>query len=320
VRTCARGGRGCNSFPQRRFEQLVFLRTPRLIRQSGPELYHLSLLRDGAAQVSWGNQRKAYRASDFHLNDSSRPCEIWTGHGWISCVGVEIPKALLPLPQRTVDRAVGRHLSNRIGPDVLLSQFLTQVTADSSPYVPSDAAPLATALVDLVAATLAHAVEAEEEQPPETRARVLALRVKNSFGRICTIQNWHRLKSRPTTTSHSAICTVSSATRVRRWLPTYAASAWRVRIGTLQTRRSWARPSTWWRPAGVSRALRSSRARSVRCMAFRPRSIAAQRGVTQNQARLTHEHLQRGVHQDHRNDPGPLPNQSPDHRPGTRWW
>jgi AraC-like DNA-binding protein len=161
-----------------RFEQLVFRRTPQLIRQSDPEVYHLSLLRGGAAKVSWGSQGNAYRAGDFHLNDSSRPYEIWTGQGWISSIGVEIPKALLPMPQRTVDRAVGRHFSNRAGPGVLLSQFLTQLAADTDPYGPSDAPRLATVLVDLVAATVAHAVEAEDEQLPETRTRVLTLHVK----------------------------------------------------------------------------------------------------------------------------------------------
>ncbi|MCX5067428.1 helix-turn-helix domain-containing protein [Micromonospora lupini] len=161
-----------------RFEQLIFLRTPRLIRQSDPEVYHLSLLREGAARVSWGRRENAYRAGDFHLNDSSRPYEIWTNHGWASSVGVEIPRALLPLPQRIVDRAIGRHLSSRSGPGRLLSQFLTQLAADTSLYGPSDGRRLGTVLVDLVSAMLAHAVEADEEQSPEARTRVLTLRVK----------------------------------------------------------------------------------------------------------------------------------------------
>jgi AraC-like DNA-binding protein len=186
-------GLGAVSIWPARFEQLVFLRTPRLIRQSDPEVYHLSLLRDGAAKVSWGRQGNAYRAGDFHLNDSSRPYEIWTGHGWISSIGVEIPKVLLPLQRRTVDRAVGRHLSSRVGPGVLLSHFLTQLTADTGPYRPSDAARLATVLADLVAATLAHAVEAEAEQPPETRTRVLTLHVKEFIR-----QNLHDPELTPT--------------------------------------------------------------------------------------------------------------------------
>jgi AraC-like DNA-binding protein len=160
------------------FEQLVFLRTPKLIRQSDPEVYHLSLLRDGAAGVSWGREENVYRTGDFHLNDSSRPYEIWTAQGWISSVGLEIPKALLPLPAGTVDRAVGRHLSGRSGPGALLAHFLTLLAADTSAYRPSDGPRLGTVLADLVAAVLAHAVEAEAAQPPETRTRVLVLRVK----------------------------------------------------------------------------------------------------------------------------------------------
>ncbi|MEW2544303.1 helix-turn-helix domain-containing protein [Streptomyces sp. NPDC047002] len=161
-----------------RFEQLVFLRTPQLIRQADPEVYHLSLLRDGRAGVSWGREQNVYRAGDFHLNDSSRPYEIWTHRGWISSVGVEIPKQLLPLPAATVDRAVGRHLGGRSGPGALLAHFLTQLAAGTGGYRPADGPRLATVLADLVAAVLAHAVEDERAQHAETRTRVLTLRAK----------------------------------------------------------------------------------------------------------------------------------------------
>ncbi|SNT54953.1 Helix-turn-helix domain-containing protein [Asanoa hainanensis] len=95
------------------FDQLVFVRTPKLIRQADPEVYHLSLMRAGSAKASWGESQAAYRPGDFHLNDSSRPYEIWTGR--TSAVGVEIPKALLRLPARTVRQAVGRRLSAEAG-------------------------------------------------------------------------------------------------------------------------------------------------------------------------------------------------------------
>jgi AraC-like DNA-binding protein len=160
------------------FEQLVFSRTPKLIRQSDPEVYHLSLLLDGAAGVTWGREENVYSTGDFHLNDSSRPYEIWTAHRWISSVGVEIPKMLLPLPAGTVNRAVGRHLSGRSGPGALLAHFLTQLAADTGAYRPADGPRLATVLADLVAAMLAHAVEDDAAQAPETRTRMLVLRAK----------------------------------------------------------------------------------------------------------------------------------------------
>ncbi|GIF63675.1 AraC family transcriptional regulator [Asanoa ishikariensis] len=143
------------------FDQLVFVRTPELIRRSDPEVYHLSLVRAGAAKASWGESRAAYGVGDFHLNDSSRPYEIWTGQGPTSAVGVEIPKALLPLPARTVQQAVGRRLSAHAGLGALLAHFLTDLVADTSPYGPADGPRLATILVDLVAALVAQAVEAD---------------------------------------------------------------------------------------------------------------------------------------------------------------
>lgn len=160
------------------FEQSVLLRAPRLIRQADPEVYHLSLVRGGTSRVPWGRQGRVYRPGDFHLNDSSRPSEIWMESGWTSSITIEIPKALLPLPQRTIDRAFDLHLSNRTGPGALLWQFVTQLAADTNPYSSSDALRLATALVDLVSAMLANAVEADDDRSPGTRTRGLVLRVK----------------------------------------------------------------------------------------------------------------------------------------------
>ncbi|MBD0734780.1 helix-turn-helix domain-containing protein [Streptomyces sp. CBMA29] len=161
------------------FEQLVFLRTPKLIRQSDPEVYHLSLLLSGEAGVTWGREENSYAAFDIHTNDSSRPYEIWTGHGSISSVGVEIPKVLLPLPQHRLDKVIGRHITGREGVGALLAQFLTQLAADTVPYAPSDGPRLGAVLVDLVAALLAHALDAEAALTPETRTRALTLRVKS---------------------------------------------------------------------------------------------------------------------------------------------
>jgi AraC-like DNA-binding protein len=162
---------------------LVFLRTPRLISQSDPEVYHLSLILEGEAGVTWGRRENTYGALDFHVNDSSRPYEIWTGHGLISSVGIEIPKALLPLPPARVDQVIGRHLSGRTGIGTLLTQFLTRISADTTVYRPLDGVRLGTVLVDLVAAMFAQNLEAEGGLTPETRTRALTLRIKSYIQR-----------------------------------------------------------------------------------------------------------------------------------------
>jgi AraC-like DNA-binding protein len=161
------------------FQQLVFIRTPRLIRTSDPETYHLSLVLKGEAGATWDRRENSLGPFDFHFNDSSRPYEIRTGSGGISSVGVEVPKELLPLPRGTADLAVGRHLSGRDGVGSLLALFLTRLAADTSAYLPTDAPRLGTVLTDLVAAVLAHALDAESALAPETRTSELLLRVKD---------------------------------------------------------------------------------------------------------------------------------------------
>jgi AraC-like DNA-binding protein len=160
------------------FQQLIFRRTPKLIRQSDPEVYHLSLLVRGAGKVSWGRDQATYRVYDFHSNDSSRPYEIWTDPDPTTLVGLEIPKASLPLPASKTDHVIGRPMSGREGIGALLAQFLTQVAADTSPYQPADGSRLGMILNDLVSALFAHTLDADGFLSPETRSRNLTLRIK----------------------------------------------------------------------------------------------------------------------------------------------
>lgn len=165
------------------FQQLVFRRTTRLIRQSDPELYHLSLILRGVGGVSWGRHDAAYRVYDFHSNDSGRPFEIWTGEDPVTTVGLEIPKASLPLPRDRADRAIGRPMSGRSGVGALLARFLTQVVADTGSYRPADAPRLGMVLTDLVTTLFAHTLDADDSLPPETRSRTMTLRVKSFIRR-----------------------------------------------------------------------------------------------------------------------------------------
>jgi hypothetical protein len=50
------------------FQPLVYRRTPKLVRQSDPEVYHLTLVLQGSGGASWDKQEAAYRTHDFHAN------------------------------------------------------------------------------------------------------------------------------------------------------------------------------------------------------------------------------------------------------------
>ncbi|MFJ3231234.1 helix-turn-helix domain-containing protein [Streptomyces sp. NPDC086787] len=161
------------------FDHLVFHRTPRLVRQSDPEVFHLSLLRRGDGAASWGKEQVAYRMDDFHVNCSSRSYEISTGPDPVTIVGVEIPRAAVSLPAGRADRVVGRRISGREGMGALLAGLLVQLTSDTSAYRASDAERLGTVVTDLVTAVFAHVLDAEPGLSPETHARTLTLRIKS---------------------------------------------------------------------------------------------------------------------------------------------
>ncbi|MGW7024619.1 helix-turn-helix domain-containing protein [Streptomyces decoyicus] len=159
------------------FQPLILRRTPKLIRQSDPEVYHLSLLLRGTGAASWGHREAQYSPYGLHCNDSSLPYEIHTSGEMIRSVGLEIPKALVPLRHARANRLIGHPMQGREGIGGLLAQFLIQLTADTSVYQPGDGPRLGTVLSDLVAALFAHTLDAEDSLPPETHQRTLLLRI-----------------------------------------------------------------------------------------------------------------------------------------------
>ncbi|WP_405875411.1 MULTISPECIES: helix-turn-helix domain-containing protein [unclassified Streptomyces] len=165
------------------FDHLVFRRTPKLVRQSDPEAYHLSLLRRGEGAANWGRQQIAYGIDDIHTNCSSRSWEVSTGPDPVTMIGIEIPRALVALPGHRADRMIGSGISGREGVGALLAQFLVQLVSDTRPYQPLDAPRLGTVVADLVTAVFAHALDADRQLPPETRARTLTLRIKSFIRR-----------------------------------------------------------------------------------------------------------------------------------------
>ncbi|MFI9052556.1 helix-turn-helix domain-containing protein [Streptomyces sp. NPDC053427] len=161
------------------FQQLVIQRTPKLIRRSDPELYHVSLVITGTGVGTWDDQEAIYRPADLHFNDSAMPWEIRTGKDPVSIVGLELPKAAIPLSRKMAGHTLPRRVPAQPGIGALLSQFCLQVARDAASYRPEDGPRLGQVAVDLVAALFAHAAEDESLVPPDTRKRTLVLRIKN---------------------------------------------------------------------------------------------------------------------------------------------
>ncbi|MYV52409.1 helix-turn-helix domain-containing protein [Streptomyces sp. SID3212] len=160
------------------FQPLVIRRTPKLIRQSDPEVYQLTLVLKGSGRLVLDRQEAICDVYEFHSNDSSRPSETWTGQERTGIVGVEFPKTQLPLPRNRADQAIGRRMSAKEGVGALLAQFLIQLTSNTGQYAPDDGPRLGTVLTDLVAALFAHTLGTDTSPSPDTRRRTLVLRIQ----------------------------------------------------------------------------------------------------------------------------------------------
>ncbi|MFF6783592.1 helix-turn-helix domain-containing protein [Streptomyces sp. NPDC012510] len=159
-----------------------YRRNQRMVRQSDPELYHLTLLLDGGLALDHSGRSGTFGPRDLHLVDSSQPYDVrtadCTGTGLVRGVGVDFPKALLPLPPHQVRGLLGRGLSGREGLGAVLADFLMSLERQADLLQPSDAPRLGTVVLDLLSAWFAHALEAEAALPPETRQHALVQRIR----------------------------------------------------------------------------------------------------------------------------------------------
>ncbi|MFC9623223.1 helix-turn-helix domain-containing protein [Streptomyces sp. NPDC056930] len=157
-------------------------RTPELIRQADPGLYHLSLPLCGRMRMTRPGREAEYHPCDLVLQDTSHPYLMRAAAegrtGTVLSTGLLVPRELLPLPKCGVDRLIDRPMSSRTGIGALLAQFLTRLAADAHSYEPCDGPRLGTVAVDLLSALFAHALAADESRPSEGRRPVLALRIR----------------------------------------------------------------------------------------------------------------------------------------------
>ncbi|NYI04678.1 AraC-like ligand-binding domain-containing protein [Allostreptomyces psammosilenae] len=158
-------------------QAMSWRRTPRLIRQADPEYYHLTLTLRGALAISQAGRAETHTAGRMYVIDTSRPFDCFVPGDSVEGVGLEVPRALLPLPSASVDRLLTRHLPRR-GVGGLLATVLLGLVEQTGALRPSDGARLETVLTDLLAATLAHHLEEEDRLTPESRTRSLVLSVR----------------------------------------------------------------------------------------------------------------------------------------------
>ncbi|MEU6032704.1 helix-turn-helix domain-containing protein [Streptomyces tauricus] len=204
---------GPTTVMQTSFLPTRFRRSPRMVRQCDRELYHLTLMHDTGMALDHADGTTAFGPQDLHLVDSSRPYDFWPANGSerrvVRGVGVDIPKALLPLPPHRVRGLLNQRLPGREGIGALLTDFLTGLDRQADTLQPSDAPRMGRVVVDLLAAWIGQLLDTEAALPTETRQRALTERI-----RAFVQQNLHDPELTPPTIAAAHHISVSYLHRI----------------------------------------------------------------------------------------------------------
>ncbi|WP_105971910.1 helix-turn-helix domain-containing protein [Streptomyces geranii] len=159
-----------------------FHRSTRMVRQDDQELYHLTLMLDDGMALDHAGRNTAFGPHDLHLVDSSRPYDFRPADDHerrvVTGIGLDIPKALIPLPPHRVRELLNRRLPGHEGIGALLTDHLTGLNRQAHTLRPADAPRLGRVVVDLLTAWLASLLDAETALPPETRQQALTERIR----------------------------------------------------------------------------------------------------------------------------------------------
>ncbi|MBR7679127.1 AraC family transcriptional regulator, partial [Streptomyces daliensis] len=88
---------------------LDVVRTSRAVRQFDPEVYQVNYAVSGGGRVTTAGRDAEFHAGQAVLIDTSHPMKATLhtpSHRWTSFV-IQLPRVLLPLPEKTVRRLIG---------------------------------------------------------------------------------------------------------------------------------------------------------------------------------------------------------------------
>lgn len=146
-------------------------RTERLIRESDPDLYQMSLILRGRYGLHQARHEADLMPTDLVLYDTSRAFHAWTrperhaGNNVPSRLAdglvLQFPRDVLPMPRAIAERFLARRLPGGDGVGALLAGLLRRLMTQPTGVSPSDLPRLSTIILDLVAALAAHELEAD---------------------------------------------------------------------------------------------------------------------------------------------------------------
>lgn len=170
------------------FPTLHSERTARLIRQSDPETYELTLILNGTMSVTQDRSEARLTGGDFVIWSSSRPYTglvtgLVTGQGeggprQGQGVVLHLPRTLLPLPEHRIGGLLATRLPAASGIGALLARHLRALLDEAPRLEESAAAAVGEATLQLVHAFLATHLGGQALLEPETRSAALLARME----------------------------------------------------------------------------------------------------------------------------------------------
>ncbi|MFE7542031.1 AraC-like ligand-binding domain-containing protein [Streptomyces platensis] len=168
------------------FPSLEVVRTPKLIRQqSDREFYQVNCVLSGAGDVSQGERNTSLQQGQLVLVDSGLPFRgrLHGGTENYAAMIIQLPRDLLPLPRKTVQRVTARPICGGQGMSGVLWRWVAEVHARAAEFTPADIPTLRSVTADLLAAALGGCLDAEDTMTPESRRRALQVQIRDFIRR-----------------------------------------------------------------------------------------------------------------------------------------
>ncbi|MCM2424064.1 helix-turn-helix domain-containing protein [Streptomyces sp. RKAG293] len=159
------------------YASLVAQRTPRLVRQSDPEMYHVAVATGGEIGIAQHRQSSLLRQGDMGFFDSSRPFDTQAGETPGRALLFQFPKGLLRLPHQRFTALCGLSRPWTHGVGRLFGQFLVELAEQYPHCTPQQAAGLGATAVDLLMAVLAEGGDAPRDGDGEPQQQGTFLRM-----------------------------------------------------------------------------------------------------------------------------------------------
>ncbi|MEU6478882.1 helix-turn-helix domain-containing protein [Streptomyces sp. NPDC047017] len=157
-------------------------RTPRLVRQSDPEMYHAALVTSGEVGIEQFRQSTLLRCGDVGFFDSSHSFDTFTGPIPTRTLILQFPKRLLSGGERTFKELCGRSLPATEGMGRVFATFLAEVAGQYDACTPQDAVVLQDTALDLLGALLRHHLGRDATAPPASGTEAMYLRIVAHIG------------------------------------------------------------------------------------------------------------------------------------------